>query len=133
MPRTTKSDTGRPIESYEHKDKERLNNPPVGLVTPDTDPDAGPRLTRTTRTWTRNCSGPARRSTPRSKSPRSRCTSTSALTRAPSSKRCAARQTRPPPCNCRCSRPASENPPLREAIEFYQHAHGWSNRLVAGD
>ncbi|MEK6815811.1 MAG: site-specific DNA-methyltransferase, partial [Nitrospirota bacterium] len=23
--------------------------------------------------------------------------------------------------------------PLRDAIEFYQHAHGWSNRLVAGD
>ena len=21
-----------------------------------------------------------------------------------------------------------ENPPLREAVEFYQHAHGWSNR-----
>ena len=26
-----------------------------------------------------------------------------------------------------------ENPPLRQAIEFYQHSHGWSNRLVAGD
>jgi adenine-specific DNA-methyltransferase len=26
-----------------------------------------------------------------------------------------------------------ENPPLRQAIEFYKHAHGWSNRLVAGD
>src|SRR3984957_968495 len=26
-----------------------------------------------------------------------------------------------------------ENPPLREAIEFYKHAHNWSNRLVAGD
>jgi adenine-specific DNA-methyltransferase len=23
--------------------------------------------------------------------------------------------------------------PLREAIEFYRHAHGWSNRLIAGD
>ena len=31
----------RPIESYDHRDKERLNNPPVGLVTPDTDRDAG--------------------------------------------------------------------------------------------
>ena len=27
----------------------------------------------------------------------------------------------------------TENPPLREAIEFYKHAHGWSNRLIAGD
>ncbi len=26
-----------------------------------------------------------------------------------------------------------ENPPLRDAIDFYKHAHGWSNRLVAGD
>ena len=33
--------TKRPIESYDHRDKERLNNPPVGLVTPDTDRDAG--------------------------------------------------------------------------------------------
>ena len=31
----------RAIESYRHADKERLNNPPVGLVTPETDPDAG--------------------------------------------------------------------------------------------
>ena len=23
--------------------------------------------------------------------------------------------------------------PRREAVEFYKHAHGWSNRLVAGD
>lgn len=29
----------RRIESYEHDKKERLNNPPVGLVTPDSDPD----------------------------------------------------------------------------------------------
>ena len=35
-----KSD-GKPIEQYEHKDKERINNPPVGLVTPETDRDSG--------------------------------------------------------------------------------------------
>src|SRR5687767_7309439 len=28
----------RPIESYAHGDKERANNPPVGLVTPASDP-----------------------------------------------------------------------------------------------
>jgi len=32
----TKSDK-RPIEQYSHADKKRANNPPVGLVTPDTD------------------------------------------------------------------------------------------------
>ena len=26
-----------------------------------------------------------------------------------------------------------ENPPLREAIEFYKHPHNWTNRLIAGD
>ena len=28
----------RPIEQYAHTDKKRANNPPVGLVTPSTDP-----------------------------------------------------------------------------------------------
>ena len=31
----------RTIKNYTHDDKDRLNNPPVGLVTPDTDQDAG--------------------------------------------------------------------------------------------
>ncbi len=30
-------------------------------------------------------------------------------------------------------RAPEENPPLREAIEFYKHRHNWSNRLIAGD
>ena len=29
------------IATYEHPDQERVNNPPVGLVTPDTDRDSG--------------------------------------------------------------------------------------------
>lgn len=29
----------RSIAGYKHKGKERVNNPPVGLVTPETDPD----------------------------------------------------------------------------------------------
>lgn len=36
----TNSRTGsnkRPIEQYAHTDKDRINNPPVGLVTPETD------------------------------------------------------------------------------------------------
>lgn len=40
------SNTGehkRPIEPYEHTGQQRLNNPPAGLVTPETDPDAGPK------------------------------------------------------------------------------------------
>src|SRR5262245_49560694 len=33
----------RKIETYTHRQKKRVNNPPVGLVTPDTDRDAGKR------------------------------------------------------------------------------------------
>jgi adenine-specific DNA-methyltransferase len=45
MARKKKATTKRPIESYEHRDKQRVYNPPVGLVTPGTDPDAGAKKT----------------------------------------------------------------------------------------
>lgn len=45
MARAKANEQKRVIESYDHKDKQRTNNPPVGLVTPDTDPDAGTRKT----------------------------------------------------------------------------------------
>ena len=35
----------KPIEAYDHKGKKRANNPPVGLVTPQTDPDEGKKKT----------------------------------------------------------------------------------------
>ncbi|GIW02363.1 hypothetical protein [Roseiflexus sp.] len=35
----------RPIESSEHRNKQRVNNPPVGPVTPDTDPNVGQKKT----------------------------------------------------------------------------------------
>ena len=41
MAQKKKAHAKLPIESYEHGDKQRVNIPPVGLVTPDTDPDAG--------------------------------------------------------------------------------------------
>ena len=45
MAREKTNGNKRVIESYDHRDKRRANNPPVGLVTPDTDPDAGARKT----------------------------------------------------------------------------------------
>jgi adenine-specific DNA-methyltransferase len=33
----------KPIEQYEHLDKRRKNNPPAGLVTPETDRDGEKR------------------------------------------------------------------------------------------
>jgi adenine-specific DNA-methyltransferase len=44
MPKTAKPKQ-KQIEPYEHHDKDRLNNPPVGLVNSDLDPDA-PRRKR---------------------------------------------------------------------------------------
>lgn len=32
----------KPIEQYDHRGKQRVNNPPVGLVTPHTVPQASP-------------------------------------------------------------------------------------------
>jgi len=39
MPKTAKPKL-KQIKPNEHHDKDRLNNPPVGLVNPELDPDA---------------------------------------------------------------------------------------------
>jgi hypothetical protein len=36
--KTSEKPPKRPTEPYVHKGKKRINNPPVGLVTPETDP-----------------------------------------------------------------------------------------------
>jgi adenine-specific DNA-methyltransferase len=120
----------RNIQTYVHTDKERANNPPVGLVTPETDRDApkkvyayDPHLDPSLQ-W----AGKAER------------TSFEIQT--------VSLHVRIDPCSIiEAVRKTNgenvvqqslfsllkENPPLREAIEFYKHAHNWSNRLVAGD
>ncbi len=122
----------RPIEQYDHKDKKRLNNPPVGLVTPETDRDSGkktyfydphldPQLQWAGKTEHTSFKIPTvslhvhERIDPR--------TIIQAMRK----------------YDGQLAKQASlfewmeENPPLREAIEFYKHEHGWSNRLIAGD
>ena len=37
--------TEKQIEQYEHLNKKQANNPPVGLVTPKSDPDTGEKKT----------------------------------------------------------------------------------------
>ena len=123
----------RRIETYQHTGQDRLNNPPVGLVTPDTDPDAGQRTyaydphldpqliwagkAEHTSFEVRTVSLHVHeRIDPR--------TIIEAVRRAPDP---AAMEQLP------LFAMPEENPPLRQAIEFYKHAHGWSNRLVAGD
>jgi len=43
MAKATKSKK-KPIDQYDHKGKRRVNNPPVGLVTPETDKGEGSSL-----------------------------------------------------------------------------------------
>jgi len=41
VPRKTAKTSKRPIEQYDHPDKQRANNPHVGIVTADNDPEGG--------------------------------------------------------------------------------------------
>ena len=133
MARRKSTKTKRPIESYRHADKERVNNPPVGLVTPDTDPDAGPRtyaydphldpqLHWAGKKEHTSFAVPTvslhvhERIDPR--------TIVEAVRRQPDPAT---------PMQLSLFQTPQENPPIRQAIEFYRHKHGWSNRLVAGD
>ncbi len=122
----------REIENYAHIDKERVNNPPVGLVTPATDQDAGkqtyaydphldPQLTWAGKAEHTSFEVPTvslhvhERIDPRSiveavRRRNGESWAQDSLFSAP-----------------------EENPPLRQAIEFYRHRHNWTNRMVAGD
>ena len=121
------------IETYIHPEEQRPNNPPVGLVTPETDKDStkkiyayDPHLDPSLQ-W----AGKAERLSfevptvslhvheridPRS------------IIQAVTKKETKSRL----PFKSFFDSP-NENPPLREAVEFYKHPHDWSNRLVAGD
>jgi adenine-specific DNA-methyltransferase len=139
----------RPIERYEHSDKKRTNNPPVGLVTPETDPVAP-----THKTYDYIAPVP-------SVKPRQELDYDSHLDpqlvwagkKEHSSfevptvslhvheridphtiiNAVRKRNGTPLPVQASLFERREENPPLVEAIDFYRHAHGWSNRLIAGD
>ena len=118
----------RDIEQYDHRDKERANNPPVGLVTPELDRDAphqtytyDPQLQWAGKAEHTSFDVPTvslhvhERIDPRTiiesvRKPDAPGWEQRSLFGAP-----------------------EENPPLREAVEFYRHRHNWTNRLVAGD
>ena len=123
--------TNRDIETYAHAGKERANNPPVGLVTPETDKDVGrktyahdphldPQLVWTGKAEHTSFEVPTvslhvhERIDPRTVieavRKRNGTESQPSLFAAP-----------------------EENPPIRQAIEFYKHRHNWTNRLIAGD
>ena len=133
MPRPRRNQTQRPIEAYDHLGQERLNNPPVGLVSPDTDSDAGrktyeydPHLDPQLQ-WAGKSEHTSFEVPTVSLHVHERIDPRTIIEAARKRNGAGA------PIQGSLFDLPAENPPLRSAIEFYQHRHNWSNRLVAGD
>ena len=121
----------REIENYAHTDKERVNNPPVGLVTPETDQDAGkktyqhdphidPQLS-----WAGKAEHTSFDVPTVSLHVHERVDPRTIIE--------AVRKRNGAGAQASLFETPAENPPIRQAIDFYRHRHNWSNRLVAGD
>ena len=133
MPRPRRSQSQRPIEAYDHLGQERLNNPPVGLVSPDTDRDTGrktyshdPHLDPQLQ-WAGKAEHTSFEVPTVSLHVHERIDPRTIIEAARKRNGAGA------PVQGSLFDLPEENPPLRSAIEFYQHRHNWSNRLVAGD
>jgi adenine-specific DNA-methyltransferase len=127
----TRKGQGRNIAVYEHDREQRLNNPPVGLVNSDTDPEGtakqyaydphlDPQLV-----W----AGKAERTSfevPTVSLHVHERIEARTIIEAVRKKTDVSRQ-------LGFFAREEENPPIRHAIDFYKHPHGWSNRLIAGD
>lgn len=121
----------RKVESYQHKDKKRLNNPPVGLVTPETDPEPAkkkyeydphldPQLI-----WAGKAEHTSFEVPTVSLHVHERIDPRTIIE--------AVRRRNGNGAQMSLFAAPEENPPIRQAIEFYKHPHNWSNRIVAGD
>ncbi len=128
--KATKATTQKPIEQYEHKDKQRVNNPPVGLVDAHTDnggykkktyqydPHLDPQLQWAGKAEHTSFDVPTVSLHVHERiDPRRIIETVKKEEEAPT----------------QMSLFETEKKPLREAIEFYKHKENWSNRLIAGD
>ena len=132
-PRRRPYQSKRPIESYDHRDKDRLNNPPVGLVTPETDLDAG----RKTYAYDPHLD-PQLQWAGKAEHTSFEVPTVSLHVHERIDPRTIIEATRKrngngTPLQGSLFELPGENPPVRSAIEFYRHRHNWTNRLVAGD
>jgi adenine-specific DNA-methyltransferase len=130
MARQTKTPTKREIDAYMHDDKDRVNNPPVGLVTPDTDKDLGkktysydPHLDPTLQ-WAGKAEHTSFEVPTVSLHVHERIDPKTIVQQV--KKKNGGGQ--PDLFHW-----ADEERPIREAIEFYKHKNNWTNRLIAGD
>jgi SAM-dependent methyltransferase len=122
-----------PIESYEHRDKECVNNPPVGLVTPETDPDAGQRKTSANDfhldsqlVWAGKAEHTSFEVPTISLHVHERIDPKTIIE--PMRKR----NNNGQPVKGSLFN-AERQEPLREVTDFYRHKHSWTNRLITGD
>jgi adenine-specific DNA-methyltransferase len=124
----------RQIETYEHRDKQRVNNPPAGLVTPDTDPDAGQKKKRYAYdphldpqlVWAGKAEHISFEVPTVSLHVHERIDPKTII------ETVRKKNGQPQPVQLGLFEEERKEP-LHEAIEFYQHKHGWTNRLIAGD
>jgi adenine-specific DNA-methyltransferase len=129
--KTTKATTQKPIEQYEHKDKQRLNNPPVGLVDAHTDnggykkktyqydPHLDPQLQWAGKAEHTSFEVPT--------------VSLHVHERIDPRRIIETVKKEDVKVTTQLSLFEEQKKPLREAIEFYKHKENWSNRLIAGD
>ena len=128
-----KGSSKKEIEHYTHKDKKRSNNPQVGLVTPETDPDQprkrysyDPRLDPQLQ-WSGKQENSEFDVDTVSLHVHERIDPITILEKA------LKKEQHQQQSMFSYFETPENNPPLREAIEFYKHKQGWSNRLIAGD
>jgi adenine-specific DNA-methyltransferase len=125
-----KKQTTKQIEQYEHSDKERANNPHVGLVTPASDPDTGEKKTYQydphldpQLQWAGKAEHTSFEVPTVSLHVHERIDPNSII-------ETVKKEHEGPK---QMSLFETNEKPLREAIDFYKHKENWSNRLIAGD
>ncbi len=120
------------IGQYDHADKSRKNNPLVGLVTPDNDRDGESRVYEydphldPTLQWAGKAEHTSFEVPTVSLHVHERIDPRTIIEAVEKDDSVVEQQP------ALFEKP-EENPPLRQAIDFYEHDHSWSNRLIAGD
>ena len=124
-----KKTSKKQIEQYEHSDKERANNPHVGLVTPSSDPDTGEKKTYEydphldpQLQWAGKAEHTSFDVSTVSLHVHERIDPKTIIETVKKEK-----------VEDRQMSLFADHKPLRDAIDFYKHKEGWTNRLIAGD
>ena len=127
-----KTEDKKQIEQYSHNDKKRCNNPPIGLVRAENDPEDqkktyqyDPHLDPQLQ-WAGKAEHTSFDVPTVSLHVHERIDPYTIINAVKKRNGAGERQVS-------LFEYAGENPPIREAIEFYKHKHNWSNRLIAGD